>query len=110
MTERIEKLGLDSNPFSVRAVAMPGCSPGRRSLGRCHACPGRHPGPPPTPPPEGGFHMKRIGLLQLNKETLRTLTDEPVRRVGANADGYGSWFTTGCESRIQHCISPNPTG
>lgn len=54
--------------------------------------------------------MKRIGLLQLNKETLRTLTDEPVRRVGAGADGYGSWFTTGCESRIQHCISPNPTG
>jgi hypothetical protein len=54
--------------------------------------------------------MKRIGKLQLSRETLRTLTDVPVHRAGAGAEGYGSWFTTGCESRIQNCISPNPTG
>ena len=54
--------------------------------------------------------MTKIAKLKLDRETLRHLTNEPVRRAGGGPEGYGSWFTTGCESRIQNCISPNPTG
>lgn len=48
--------------------------------------------------------MTKIAKLHLSKETLRTLANVAVRRVGAGAEGHGSLFTDGCCSQLDPCF------
>ena len=45
--------------------------------------------------------MTKIAKLQLGKETLRNLTEEPVRRAGGSPGGIGSII----ESGVKNCFA-----
>ena len=49
--------------------------------------------------------MTKIAKLRLSRETLRTRADVAARRVGAGAEGHGSWFSDGCRSNIDPCFA-----